>query len=69
MKQDIVIINDTNAEEIIDSILSKLFDGAEARSDLEKMVSKLCTIDMFSELEAYVLCRNKIIEHIQSFYV
>ena len=66
MKQDIVIINDTNAEEIIDSILSKLFDGAEARSDLENRISKLCTIDMFSE---YVLCRNEIIRYIQNFYV
>ena len=69
MKQDIVIINDANAEEIIDSISSKLFDGAEARSDLEKMVEKLNTINMFSELEAYTLCRNKIIRYIQSFYV
>ena len=64
MKQD--IINDDNAEKIIDIISANLLDGTEAKSDLEKMVSKLCTVDMFSE---YVLCRNKIVEYIQSFYV
>lgn len=69
MKQDAVYISDNNAEEIIDSISSKLFDGAEAKSDLEKMVSKLCIIDIFSELEAYVEYRNEIIKYIQNFYV
>jgi hypothetical protein len=68
MEQDTVIICDVNAEEMIDAISSKLLDGAEAKSDLEKMVEKLCIIGL-DNLEAYVKYRNKIIKYIQSFYV
>ena len=68
MIQDEAYIIDNNAEEMIDVISSKLLDGAEAKSDLEKMVDKLCIIGL-DNLEAYVFYRNKIIEYIQSFYV
>lgn len=69
MKQDTVIINDKNAEEIIDIISSNLINGKKVESDLEKMVDKLCTLGFFGELKEYVKTRNKIIEYIQQFYV
>lgn len=69
MKQDTVIICDTNAEEIIDHILQNIYEGAEPKSDLEKMAYELSMLDMVIELKEYVICRNKIIEYIQSFYV
>ena len=69
MKQDTVIINDANAEEIIDTILQNIFEGVEPKSDLEKMVYNLAMLDMISEMEEHIKYRNKIIEYIQNFYV
>ncbi len=69
MKQDTVEIEDNNAEQIIDTISANLLDGAEAKSDLEKMVWKLCNLNLMIDIEYYVKYRNKIIEYIQSFYV
>ena len=69
MKQDTVKINDTNAEEIIDTILQNIFEGVEPKRDLVKMVYNLAMLDMISEMEEHIKYRNKIIEYIQNFYV
>lgn len=62
----VLSIDDYNAEQIIDTIYQKLFYGAEPKTDLEKMVSKLFTLD---EVVDYALCRNDIVKYIQSVYV
>lgn len=59
-------IDNYNAEQIIDAIYQKLFYGAEAKTDLEKMVSKLFTLD---DVVDYALCRNDIVKYIKSVYV
>lgn len=69
MKQDTVVINDTNAEEIIDIISSNLINGKKVESVLERMVDRLYTFGFLGEFEEYVKYRTKIIEYIQGFYV
>ena len=58
----------SNAELVIAAISSKLLDGAEAKTDLEKMVSKLCILGTY-DLEAYLHYRNDIVKYIQSSYI
>lgn len=58
--------DDYNAEQIIDAIYQKLFHGAEPKTDLEKMVSKLFTLD---DVVDYAFCRNDIVKYIKSTYV
>lgn len=60
--------HNNNAEKIIDAISAKLLGGTEAKTDLEKMVSKLCVFGQY-DLEEYLLCRNDIVKYIQSVYV
>ena len=43
------IICDKNAEEIIDALTSKMNNGAEAESYLEKMVKRLNDTETFAE--------------------
>ena len=61
--------HNNNAEEIIEAISSKLLDGAEAKTDLEKMVSKLCALGTYYDLVEYILCRNDIVKYIKSTYI
>lgn len=65
MELDEVIICDSNAEQIIDAIEAHL-SSSEPKTDLEKMVSKLRTLD---ELVDYSLCRNDIVKYIKSTYI
>ena len=60
------IIEDDNAEKLIKAIAAHLSDGAEPKTDLEKMVSKLFTLD---EVVDYALCRNDIVKYIKSTYI
>lgn len=66
MQLDEVIICDSNAEKIIESIEVHLSDGAEPKNDLENMVKRLYSIESFAE---YIYTRNKLIEYIQSTYI
>lgn len=66
MQLDEAIICDSNAEKIIEAIEAHLSDGAEAKTDLEKMVFKLFTLD---EVVDYALCRNDIVKYIKSTYI
>lgn len=59
-----MMIKDDLAEDIISSIEMKLDQGAEAESDLEKMVAKLLSLET-TNLAAYVRYRNEIILYIQ----
>lgn len=66
MELDEVIICDSNAEQIIDAIEAHLSSSTEPKTDLEKMVSKLRTLDEFVD---YALCRNDIVKYIKSTYI
>ena len=60
------ITYDKNVDEIIDAILTKLNNGAEAKTDLEKMVKRLTNTENIIE---YIDIVNETIEYIRSFYV
>lgn len=59
-------IDDYNAWQIIDAIYQKLLYGAEPKTDLEKIVSKLFTLD---EAVDYVFCIKDIVKYIKSTYI